>query len=176
MEFNPYEKYKSLSPRHPDTVIKSEYVEHHNSKIQVVSSPGFAPAVQTQTDSVRFPYEYNKLYYGAVNWCYQCSIYPHETKSGDPHTGVDLAGTEGTPIYSFITGEVWATSYMGNTGGSAGAHLHVEVFECDNNIKKENVINEDASENIEMKWVDNREYWNRKASRVDPFNHNEHRG
>lgn len=73
---------------------------------------------------------------------------------------------KGDPV---IPGEIVA--YVGNTGNSAGAHLHLEVFECSNELEKENIINIDASETIEMKWVDDRMYWTRTASRLNPFNH-----
>ena len=78
---------------------------------------------------------------------------------------------KGEPVYP---GDIVA--YVGNTGASAGAHLHVEVFECDNSIPIKEVINTDASESIEMKWVNNDAKWARLGSRVNPFNHNEHRG
>lgn len=228
LEFNPYEKFKKIKPRHPhSSAAKSKFAEHYNSPIKVLSNPGFAPAVNTNSDSVRFPYSHSGLFYGAVNWCYQCSIYADPDMVGKQHTGVDFAGYEGTPIYSFIQGKVWATTYMGNTnngisnggksygrlmlikgnnnflyllahlsrynkvvgdsvmpgdvvayvgntGGSDGAHLHLEVFECENSIEKKKVINVEADENIEMKWRDNVR-WNRNK-RVDPFNHDEHGG
>ena len=189
------------------------------------SNPGFAPAVTNSSDLIHYPFEYNGLYYGAVNWCYHCSVYYAE--EGKPHTGVDLAGAEGTPIYSLIEGKVWATSYMGNkingyenggksygrimlikgnngrlyllahlskykkakgdsvapgevvayvgnSGGSKGGHLHLEVFECDDTIEKGQIINTDANENIEMKWAGDKIIWNRTDKRVNPFNHTEH--
>lgn len=73
---------------------------------------------------------------------------------------------------SVMPGDVVA--YVGNTGGSDGAHLYLEVFECENSIEKKKVINVEADENIEMKWRDNVR-WNRNK-RVDPFNHDEHGG
>ena len=33
------------------------------------------------------------------------------------------------------------------------------------------VINNEASETIEMKWIDNKDYWDRTDKRVNPFNH-----
>lgn len=221
---NPYEG-KTIKPRHPNAIITNSCLEHHNSGIKVLSNPGFAPAVTNSSDLIHYPFEYNGLYYGAVNWCYHCSVYYAE--EGKPHTGVDLAGAEGTPIYSFIEGKVWATSYMGNkingyenggksygrimlikgnngrlyllahlskykkakgdsvapgevvayvgnSGGSKGGHLHLEVFECDDTIEKGQIINTDASENIEMKWANDKIIWNRIDKRVNPFNHTEH--
>lgn len=225
LEINPYAIKEGLAPRHPDALIKPEYLDHHHSKIKVLSNPGFAPASSSNSDSERFPYEYNGLYYGALNWCYYCSIYPNVVESHNQHTGVDLAGTEGTPIYSFIQGEVWATSFMGNTingfknggrsygrmmlikgnnnrlyllghlsaynkkkgepvrpgdivayvgntGASVGAHLHLEVFECDNNLVRKDVISTEASTTIEMKWNNK---FNHRSKRVNPFNHSEHK-
>lgn len=148
LEFNPYEKFKKIKPRHPhSSAAKSKFAEHYNSPIKVLSNPGFAPAVNTNSDSVRFPYSHSGLFYGAVNWCYQCSIYADPDMVGKQHTGVDFAGYEGTPM---------------------------EVFECENSIEKKKVINVEADENIEMKWKDNVR-WNRNK-RVDPFNHDEHGG
>lgn len=172
------------------------------------------------------PFEYNGLHFATVNYCYKCSIY--EKEEGKPHTGVDLFGAKGTPIYSMIRGEVWATSFMGdpregghggtsygrvmlikgdngklyllahlseykkqkgapvfpneivalarNTGDSQGDHLHLEVFECDNSLEKKNVINIDADENVEMRWIDQSEYFLHTKKRVNPFNHNEYKG
>jgi len=77
---------------------------------------------------------------------------------------------KGDPV---IPGEIVA--YVGNTGNSAGAHLHLEVFECDVE-DKELIINKNASENIEMEWINDVTTWNRFKRRVNPFNHNEHRG
>ena len=73
---------------------------------------------------------------------------------------------------SVAPGEVVA--YVGNSGGSKGGHLHLEVFECDDTIEKGQIINTDASENIEMKWAERRERWDRTDKRVNPFNHTEH--
>lgn len=39
---------------------------------------------------------------------------------------------------------------VGNTGYSCGAHLHLEVFKCKENYKR-NVIN-DCSEFVSFKW------------------------
>ena len=222
--FNPYEG-KTIKPRHPGSVITNDCLEHHNTGIRVLSNPGFAPAVTNASDLTRYPFKYNGLYYGTVNWCYHCSVYYAE--EGKSHTGVDLAGADGTPIYSFIQGTVWATSYIGNkingydkggrsygrvmlikgnndrlyllahlseykkaagdsvvpgevvahvgnSGGSKGGHLHLEVFECNDDVKKEQIINTDANENIEMKWAERRERWDRTDKRVNPFNHTEH--
>ena len=223
-EFNPYEG-KTIKPRHPGSVITNNCLEHHNTGIRVLSNPGFAPAVTNASDLTRYPFKYNGLYYGTVNWCYHCSVYYAE--EGKSHTGVDLAGADGTPIYSFIQGTVWATSYIGNkingydkggrsygrvmlikgnndrlyllahlseykkaagdsvapgevvayvgnSGGSKGGHLHLEVFECNDNIEKGQLINTEASENIEMKWSNDKIVWNRIDKRVNPFNHTEH--
>ncbi len=59
----------------------------------------------------------------------------------------------------------------GNTGGSKGDHLHLEVFECDNNSLLENVINSEADESFEMKWKNG---FKHTTKRVNPFNHKEH--
>ena len=51
-----------------------------------------------------------------------------------------------------------------------------EIFAncCNDDVKKEQVINTDANENIEMKWADIRTAWSRAEKRVNPFNHTEH--
>ena len=70
---------------------------------------------------------------------------------------------------SVVPGEIVA--YVGNTGNSAGAHLHLEVFECDvEDCGK--VINLGASENVEMKWKDSK-IFSHTEKRVNPFNHKE---
>ena len=48
------------------------------------------------------------------------------------------------------------------------------MFECDDNIEKGQLINTEASENIEMKWSNDKMVWNRIDKRVNPFNHTEH--
>ena len=73
---------------------------------------------------------------------------------------------------SVVPGEVVA--HVGNSGGSKGGHLHLEVFECNDNIEKGQLINTEASENIEMKWSNDKIVWNRIDKRVNPFNHTEH--
>ncbi len=78
---------------------------------------------------------------------------------------------KGDPV---IPGEIVA--YVGNTGNSAGAHLHLEVFICDNKIKKEDVIDPNADENTEMKWAKKTSVWDRATQRVNPFNHDENKG
>ena len=73
-----------------------------------------------------------------------------------------------------LPGEIVA--YVGNTGGSDGAHLYLEVFICDNKIKKEDVIDPNADENTEMKWVNKPSVWNRFTQKVNPFNNDENKG
>ena len=48
------------------------------------------------------------------------------------------------------------------------------MFECDDTIEKGQIINNDANENIEMKWAGDKVIWNRTDKRVNPFNHTEH--
>lgn len=185
--FNPYEK-KTITPRFADA---------SDPDIVVSSCPGFAPAVKDNSnDKVRFPDSFKKrlnnvdLYWAAVNY-----DYGNTNGYGGNHTGIDLAGTEGTPIYALVEGVVWATTFsntvenqpktgsygrcmiikgtndklyilghlnkfnkevgqkiyigdivaeVGNTGNSFGAHLHIEVLNCNKDIK-DLVLNKESN-------------------------------
>jgi len=103
-EINPYEG-KKIVPRHLG-YNKAKLGKHYYEKIVVMANPGFAPATETNKDSVRYPFfnSYYKKYFATINFGFRCAVYP-------THTGIDFAGYEGDYIYSFIRGTVWACTY-----------------------------------------------------------------
>ena len=97
-EFNPYEK----------ETIKPRFSKGNDPSIVVTSNPGFAPAilkVVTNDDKERFIFQKSlngvELFWATVN--YDCG----KTEGyGGTHSGIDLAGYEGTSIYALINGVV----------------------------------------------------------------------
>lgn len=212
-EFNPY----------AGMTIRPRFAEGNDPDIEVKSNPGFAPAISIQAnnyDIERFPIKKTMngtmLYWATVNYDFGVT-----EGYGGNHSGIDLAGYEGTSIYALVNGIVWATTYqittentynenihcygrmmvikgdnnklyllghlskfrkeegeriqvgdivaeVGDTGYSFGAHLHLEVFKC-NESDKLNVIN-DCNERISHKWLGNFSK-SREEFRYNPFNH-----
>jgi len=104
LEMNPY-LGKSIEPR-----LECE----HPRSIHVVDNPGFAPALDDldHGDEERFPSGLinqgnPKRRWATVNVGFNVPT----SQSYGTHMGVDLAGYKGTPIYSFITGTVWACTW-----------------------------------------------------------------
>ena len=129
--FNPYEK----------KIIKPRFSEDDDPEIVVSSNPGFAPAVKdNKNDKIRFPDSYKKklnnmdLYWAAVNYDFGV------TKGyGGKHTGIDLAGTEGTPIYALVEGTVIATTYQITVENTYKKGIHcygrmMLILGCDNKL------------------------------------------
>ena len=104
-EFNPY----------AGMTIRPRFAKGNDSDIEVKSNPGFAPTIPRQTndyDIERFPIKKTmngtQLYWAAVNYDFGVT-----EGYGGNHTGIDLAGYEGTSIYALVNGIVWATTYQG---------------------------------------------------------------
>lgn len=103
-EFNPY----------AGMTIRPRFAEGNDPDIEVKSNPGFAPAISRRTnnyDIERFTIKKTingtLLYWATVNYDFGVT-----EGYGGNHTGIDLAGYEGTGIYALVNGIVWATTYQ----------------------------------------------------------------
>lgn len=115
-EFNPYEK----------ETIKPRFSKGNDPSIVVTSNPGFAPAilkVVTNDDKERFIFQKSlngvELFWATVN--YDCG----KTEGyGGTHSGIDLAGYEGTSIYALINGVVLSTTYQETVDNTYAKKIH----------------------------------------------------
>lgn len=115
-EFNPY-KNETITPR---------FKKGNDPDIVVSSNPGFAPAVEkvsTVDDKARFVFQKKlngiELYWATVNYDYG------KTEGyGDDHSGIDLAGYEGTNIYALINGVVLSTTYQETVDNTYDKNIH----------------------------------------------------
>ena len=128
-EFNPY----------AGMTIRPRFAEGNDPDIEVKSNPGFAPAISIQAnndDIERFPIKKTingtLLYWATVNYDFGVT-----EGYGGNHSGIDLAGYEGTNIYALVNGIVWATTYQITTENTYNENIHcygrMMVIKGDNN-------------------------------------------
>lgn len=128
-EFNPY----------AGMTIRPRIAKGNDPDIEVKSNPGFAPAISIQAnndDIERFPIKKTMngtmLYWATVNYDFGVT-----EGYGGNHSGIDLAGYEGTSIYALVNGIVWATTYQITTENTYNKNIHcygrMMVIKGDNN-------------------------------------------